>query len=306
MLLYSMDNLALLILCFVAGFIARKTGRLPEQTPAVLNSFIINLSLPAITFLFLHEMPFSTKLIYPVIMPWIGFITAFFFFKIMQKVMNLSNETTGCLILVGGLGNTSFVGLPMITAYYGAEYVGIGILCDQPGSFLVLSTLGIMVATMHSSGTASAAGIAKKIITFPPFQAVMLGLAFRAVPIPEWSIGMMKGLGATITPLAMVSVGYQLKFAMTDRLISKLSVGLIFKLILVPSLIYFIYVILLKTSGIEIQVTIFEAAMGPMITAGIIAMQYDLDKDLATMMMGIGIPISFITLPAWYYFISGA
>jgi len=245
-----MDNLALLILCFVAGFVARKTGRLPEQTPAVLNSFIINLSLPAITFLFLHEMPFSTKLIYPVVMPWIGFIVAIIFFKTAQRIMNLSQETTGCLILVGGLGNTSFVGLPMISAYYGPEYLGIGILCDQPGSFLVLSTLGIMIATMHSSGTVSAGALAKKILTFPPFQAVMLGLAFRAVPIPDWSIGMMKGLGATITPLAMVSVGYQLKFAMTDRLLSKLSIGLFFKLLLVPALIYFLYVIVLQTSGI--------------------------------------------------------
>lgn len=300
-----MDNLALLILCFAAGIIARKTGRMPDQTPAVLNSFIINLSLPAITFLFLHEMPFSTKLLYPVLMPWIGFLTAVVFFKILQRVMNLSQESTGCLILVGGLGNTSFVGLPMITAFYGAEYVGIGILCDQPGSFLVLSTLGIMVATMHSSGTVSALQVLKRILMFPPFQAVMLGLLLRPVPIPEWSIGMMKGLGATITPLAMVSVGYQLKLAFADRLISKLTAGLIFKLILVPSLIYFIYVILLKTSGMEIRVTVFEAAMGPMITAGIIAMQYNLDKNLATMMMGIGIPISFITLPIWYYFLSG-
>ena len=300
-----MDNLALLILCFVAGIVAKKTGRLPEQTPAVLNSFIINLSLPAITFLFLHEMPFSAKLLYPVLMPWIGFTAAFIFFKLIEKPMGISRESTGCLILVAGLGNTSFVGLPMITAYYGAEYVGIGILCDQPGSFLVLSTLGIMVATMHSSGTVSAGGLAKKVLAFPPFQAVMLGLMFRAVPIPEWSIGMMKGLGATITPLAMVSVGYHLKIASADRILSKLAVGLTFKLIAVPALIYFIYVILLKASGIEIQVTVFEAAMGPMITAGIIAMQYDLDKDLATMMMGVGIPISFITLPLWYLFLSG-
>jgi predicted permease len=300
-----MDNLALLVICFVAGFVARKIGKMPEQTPAVLNAFIINLSLPAITFLFMHEMPFSTKLIYPVVMPWIGFCTAFVFFKILQRLMNLSNPTTGCLILVAGLGNTSFVGLPMITAFYGAEYVGIGILCDQPGSFLVLSTLGLIVATTHSSGTLTATGVAKKILTFPPFQAVILGLAFRAVPIPEWSIGMMKGLGATITPLAMVSVGYQLRFVMSDRLISKLSIGLVFKLILVPSLIYFIYIVLLNASGIEIQVTIFEAAMGPMITAGIIAMQHDLDKDLATMMMGVGIPISFITLPTWHFILSG-
>jgi len=300
-----MDNLALLIICFLAGFAARKTGRMPEQTPAVLNSFIINLSLPAITFLFLHEMPFSTKLIYPVLMPWICFSIAFVFFKIAQKMLNLSDKTTGCLMLVGGLGNTSFVGLPMITAFYGAEYVGIGILCDQPGSFLVLSTLGIGIATVYSSGSVSRGMLAKKIFTFPPFQAVLLGLAFRMIPLPVWSIGMMKGLGATITPLAMVSVGYQLKFAMSDKLIRKLAVGLTYKLLLAPLIIYIIYVSILGAGGIEIQVTIFEAAMGPMITAGIIAMQYDLDKDLATMMMGMGIPLSFITLPTWYYFLSG-
>jgi len=300
-----MENLALLILCFVAGFLARKTNRLPEQTPAVLNSFIINLSLPAISFMFLHEMPFSTNLIFPIFMPWIGFLLAIIFFKILQRILKLSQKTTGCLILTAGLGNTSFVGLPMIAAYYGADYVGIGILCDQPGSFLVLSTLGIMVATLHSSGSISPLSLFKKIIMFPPFQAVILGLAFRFMPLPVWSIGMLKGLGATLTPLAMVSVGYQLKFAMSDRLMSKLASGLIFKLILVPSVIYFVYVVLLKASGMEIQVTIFEAAMGPMITAGIIAMQYDLDKDLATMMMGVGIPISFISLPIWYYLISG-
>lgn len=300
-----MGNMALLIVCFIAGFISRKTGRLPESTPAVLNAFIINLSLPAIAFLFMHEMPFSTKLIYPVIMPWICFCVAIVFFKILQRILKLSNGTTGCLILTAGLGNTSFVGLPMITAFYGAEYVGIGVLCDQPGSFLALSTLGIMIASTHSSSSVSMSGVAKKVISFPPFQAVILGLVFRAVPIPEWSIGMMKGLGATITPLAMVSVGYQLRFAMSEKLIAKLTSGLIFKLILAPSLIYFIYVTVLQASGIEVQVTIFEAAMGPMVTAGIIAMQYNLDNKLATMMLGVGIPISFITLPTWHYLLSG-
>ncbi len=97
-----------------------------------------------------------------------SFSLAFVFFKIAQPILKLSQKTTGCLILVAGLGNTSFVGLPMITAYYGAEYVGIGILCDQPGSFLVLSTLGIIVATVHSAGSVSAAQVLKKIITFPP------------------------------------------------------------------------------------------------------------------------------------------
>jgi predicted permease len=300
-----MENLALIIVCFLAGMLSRKIGILPPATPDVLGKFIINLSLPSLAFLFLHEMQFSANLIYPVLMPWIAFIVAAGFFYAAGKLLKLPDKTVGCLMLTAGLGNTSFVGLPMITAYYGAEYVGIGVLCDQPGSFLVLSTLGIMTATLYSSGKASWGGILKKVVTFPPFQAVILGVLLRGVPLPDWSIGMLKGMGATITPLAMVAVGYQLKFARTQRLLTKLSTGLIFKLILIPAFIYLIYIVVLGLSGVEMRVTIFEAAMGPMVTGGIIAMQYDLDGELATMMTGIGIPLSFITLPVWYYLLSG-
>jgi len=300
-----MDNLVLLLVCFAAGFLARKFDKLPEQTPLVLNGFIINLSLPAVAFMFMHEMQFSSKLLYPVLMPWISFIAAIAFFKVFQRIMNLSQATTGALILTAGLGNTSFVGFPMITAFYGAEYIGIGVLCDQPGSFLVLSTLGILIASTHSSGSISIMELLKKVLMFPPFQAVILGLMFRFMPLPDWSIGAMKGLGATITPLAMVSVGYQLRFMMGDRMLTKLFSGLLFKLLIIPAFVYMIYVILLNGSGKEISVTIFEAAMGPMITGGIIAIQYNLDSRLATMMMGVGIPLSLITLPLWYLFLSG-
>jgi hypothetical protein len=40
------------------------------------------------------------------------------------------------------------------------------ILVDQPGSFVVLSTLGILVATIYSSGNPNGFQIAKKIFLF--------------------------------------------------------------------------------------------------------------------------------------------
>ena len=39
----------------------------------------------------------------------------------------------------------------MIETFYGPEYLGLGILIDQAGSYLVLSTLGILVASIYSS-----------------------------------------------------------------------------------------------------------------------------------------------------------
>jgi predicted permease len=52
--------------------------------------------------------------------------------------------------------------------------------------------------------------------------------------------------------------------------------------------------------GPLLQVTVFEAAMPPMIGESIVAMDHELDPPLLTLMVGIGIPLAFLTLPAWY------
>ena len=57
--------------------------------------------------------------------------------------------------------------------------------------------------------------------------------------------------------------------------------------------------------GPTIQGTIFEAAMAPQSGASIVAMQHKLDPPLVTLMVGIGIPLSFLTLPVWWYVLQG-
>ncbi|WP_291854157.1 hypothetical protein [Bradyrhizobium sp.] len=58
-------------------------------------------------------------LAYAVAMPWLLFTIAGLFFWAASKVLRFAPATTGGLILVAGLGNTSFVGLPMLEAFYG-------------------------------------------------------------------------------------------------------------------------------------------------------------------------------------------
>jgi hypothetical protein len=40
------------------------------------------------------------------------------------------------------------------------------IMIDQPGSFVVLSTLGVIVATMYSKGVANAGQIVSRVLSF--------------------------------------------------------------------------------------------------------------------------------------------
>jgi predicted permease len=80
-----------------------------------------------------------------------------------------------------------------------------------------------------------------------------------------------------------------------------LTLGLLFKIVFGPLLITLILVKLLGANGQLTQVTIFEAAMAPQIGAAIVAIEHKLDPPLVTLMVGIGIPLSFLTLPLWWY-----
>jgi len=303
-----MVNIGLLIFCFVFGIILRQSGRLPENAPAVLNGFIIHISLPAVILLYIHRLPIDSSLIYAVVAPWILFAIGLSLFVTIAKLANWSAQTTGGLILSASLANTSFLGLPMIETFYGASFLGAGILIDQLGTYLVLSTLGIVVAVTYSSSQidgASPASIARKVAKFAPFQAVVLALLLRPIAFPEGLDQLLSRLGATLAPLALVSVGYQLRLADLAGRIPALTLGLLFKLVFGPILITLILVKLLGVNGQLTQVTIFEAAMAPQIGAAIVAMEHKLDPPLVTLMVGIGIPLSFLTLPIWWYVLQG-
>jgi predicted permease len=189
----------------------------------------------------------------------------------------------------------------MIETFYGVSFLGIGILIDQLGTYMMLSTLGIFAAAMCSSsdGTSvSVAGVMGKALSFTPFQALLLALVLRPIEFGKSVEQLLTRLGSILHPLALVSVGYQLRLSDLAGRVPPLTLGLLFKLVLGPMLITIVLVKLLGTNGPMTQVTIFEAAMAPQIGVAIVAMEHKLDPPLVTIMVGIGIPLSFLTLPS--------
>src|SRR4030065_2967052 len=107
-------------------------------------------------------------------------------------------------------------------------------------------------------------------------------------------------MGNTLTPLALLSVGFQMRLTHFNAHKLELGIGLLFKLILAPAALYIIYFFITQERGLIFDITIFESAMPPMITAAIVATEFKLNKELAAMLVGIGIVLSFLTLTLWW------
>ena len=209
-----MDNFILLVACFVFGMLLRRSGRLPDNAHAALNGFVIHVSLPALTLLYVHNLRIDASLLFPVAMAWIMFGVGFVFFKFVGRMTALPAGTVGALTLTGSLANTSFIGLPMIETFYGPQGLGLGIRIDQAGTYLVLSTLGILAAALYGQGAGvSVRSVARKVLTFAPFIAFLAALLLIPVAYPKWFDALLHRLGATLVPLALVSVGYQIQWS---------------------------------------------------------------------------------------------
>ncbi len=300
-----MNNLILLILCFIVGMLLHHFKRMPVNTPAVLNGFILQVSLPALILLSVHDLKITGDIILMAGMAWIVFALSAGFFWLLGRWLDLPRPTVGALILTGGLCNAAFLGLPMIEAYYGHQGLATGIIVDQLGSSLVLSTLGITVAGIYSSGRPSVREMARRIFLFPPFIALLIALLLIPMEYPAWLTAVLSRVSQTLAPLALLSVGFQLRLGHLAGNGQNLAIGLIFKLVLAPLVLFLLYVPLLGAHGQPIQITLFEAAMPPMITSAILAAEHDLDPPLATLMVAVGLVISFATLSVWWWLMQG-
>ncbi|HCI52191.1 MAG TPA: transporter [Gallionella sp.] len=300
-----MNNLLLLVLCFIAGMLLRYFRRMPDNAPATLNSFIIHVSLPALSLLYIHRLTLSGDILLTGLMAWLVLGLSAGFFYLVGRYLQLPRATTGALILVGGLGNTSFFGLPMVEAFYGPSGLTTAIIADQLGSFFALSILGITVAGIYSSGRPTAMEIFKRIALFPPFISLAIALLLIPIEYADWFTVLLKRLGDTLAPLALLSVGLQLRLGHIAEHRRNLALGLGFKLIVAPLAVLLLYVPILGAHGQAIQVTLFEAAMPPMITAAIVAAEHDLDPPLVNLMVAVGLIVSFFTLTGWWWLMRG-
>lgn len=296
-----MFNLYLILICLVIGMGLQKLKTLPKDMHVGLNVIVLYVSLPALTLLTIPTLQWDMGLVALCLMPWMVFAMAYFFFNKLGARLSWSKHVIGCLILCAGLGNTSFVGFPVIEALMGASALKYALLIDQAGTFLICSTFGIWVAATYSDVLVPKKELLKRVSTFPPFISFMVALVMICFGYSPSGITqtVLERFASMLAPLAIISVGLQVKIGDIKESFHYLKWGLGFKLILVPVVIFSLYSFLDVPQEMY-KVVVYESAMAPMITASIIASSYGLQPRLAGLMVSVGLPLSFITLSIWY------
>lgn len=303
-----MVNIALLLVCLLAGGLLRTSRVLPTDAHLTLNQLLVTVFIPALTLRYIPDMHLSPQFWLPVLVPWFVFLAGLLFFGLAGRSLRGTPQafdrlTLGSLQLTGGISSVSFVGFPLFELLYGERGLAVGIVMSQAGTFGVAMTLGVALASWHTARQPSVRKVLGNMLRFPPFPVFLLALAANLAGYqhPVLVRELLDKISAPFTVLALVSVGMQLQWRVRPEERSHLLLGLSYKLLLAPLLVFVLCRFWLGRQDYVTDLCILGSAIGPMNTAAILASRYGLNAPLASQMVGIGIPLSFPVLFLIHY-----
>ncbi len=294
----------LILVMLALGWASRRLGLFDEAAAEPLNRFVIWICLPALILLHVPTLQPSVELLGLALIPWVILAISTLLILLLSRAFSWSRPITAVLLVCVPLGNTSFLGYPLVEALLGADSVRYAVVYDQLGSFMILSLFGLPVLAFYSgTGRPSMRELLKRIVTFPPFIALLLAL----LPIdhPQALRDTFESVGAALVPVVTFAVGLQLRLRPPGDMLGPLLTGLLFKLALGP-LLAFTVAIALGMEQAMLQVAVLEAAMPTMITAAALAIHAGFAPRLAAALVGYGILISVFTLPALVWLMGGS
>ncbi|MEN1996603.1 MULTISPECIES: AEC family transporter [Stenotrophomonas] len=297
----AFDAFALILTMLGLGMAFSRLRTLPENTADVLNRIVLYVCLPAAVLIYVPRLHLDTSLIGLVATPWLLMLCTLALVSLATRAFGFARDVHAVLLICVALANSSFIGYPMVRALLGDHALPYAVVYDQFGTFVLLSTFGLYVIARYSGDTPpTAAQILLRIAKFPPLWALLFALTLMPEQPPGWIGTGLKQLADAMLPLVMLAVGFSIQLRLPLDELKPLGIGLLLKLLVMPALA-------LPISwgfglqGAMLQANVLESAMPTMITAAALAMSHRLAPRLAAALVGYGILLSLVTLPAWVW-----
>jgi predicted permease len=291
---------------FLLGFLARRVISEPVYIVKWLNNFIIYLAMPALILLNVPFLALSAEMMIPAGVAWAWLLLGSALVLSMSRLLSWPRATEGAMLLLVTMGNTSFLGYPMVLAFFDETVLGYAIFFDQLGGFLIFSTFGLIVIALYTPSKSDQAArvaplqIIKRVFTFPPFIALIIAVFIPLENVIDWASMPLSVLGKLLMPAALFVLGVQFQPKLLPEHKIPLFSAIALKMIVAPMIALLIVVNLGANADIR-SASVFEAAMPSMITPGLMAMHAGIAPRFIATLLGYSTVFAFISLPliAW-------
>lgn len=280
-------------LMMLLGFILKYVGFFEKSDRDLISNIVLYIALPAMIFTNLRSADISHDMLF---LPVLGIITSILLLVpayLYCRFRSYDKKTTWTILIASSIMNTGFIGFPVCLGVFGQQGFLNAVFYDLSTSAMVVA-YGVILARKFSGNTRE---VIKNTVTFMPLWAVIFGLVFNAINVPLGYVldSILDYLSGATIPMIMLALGISLDFGnVRENFTDSMAVAAI-KLIISP-LIVFALLTVLNIKGLVFNVAILEAGMSTAGNALVLAITYDLDKDLMGSIIFTNVVASVITL----------
>jgi len=300
----AFDAFALILAMLALGMAMARTTLLPDNAADTLNRVVLYVCLPAAVLLYVPRLHMQWSLLGVAATPWILMLATWLLVGLAARIWKFGRGEYAALLLLVGLGNSSFVGYPMVRALLGEHAVQYAVVYDQFGTFMLLSSVGLYICARYGGNdTPGARRMLGRVLRFPPFWALLFGLTLMPERPPEWIAAGLQRLADAMLPLVMLAVGLAIRLRLPRGELGPLAAGLGLKLVVMPAIALPLS-LLFGMPKEMLSANVLESAMPGMVSAAGLAMAHGLAPRLCAGLVGYGIVLSLATLPAWAWLLA--
>jgi len=214
------------------GYLLKSLHFWGTQEGTIFSKTVLYVTLPCFILLALAGAELNKEAIIIPLIFIAGTIVSGIIGFFLSRIMKLPKPSAGAFILACSVGNTGFLGYPLIIEVFGNKGLPWAAIIDQFGMSLPLNTLGIAVASYYGTGRNNGSK-ALTLLKSPPFLAslVALFLIGRQIPAflhPLWHS--MELLRDATVPLIMLFLGISLQPSSLNKEWLPAAIAVILKL----------------------------------------------------------------------------
>jgi len=279
------DKIVTLLILIALGFFCKKIKLISNEGSLVLRSIVFNITLPALVFISIRGASWTPEYLKIPPIVWLSASFLGLLIYLLSRLLGYKKEFTAILVLTGVMGNTTFLGYPIVRTLLGAESLPYGIVYDQSSLLFLLSLWVPFISHIYLSGDSvfkkGNYSILNILIKNPPLLAIIAAIILKGVFLPAFIIDSLNIIAQSTTLLVMLYVGTMLNLEIKKEEIVFVGLIILFKQICFPAVNY------LFSSFLGVTREIFPA----------ILVQSSMPVMVATIIYGgqIGLNVSLIS-----------
>ncbi|OLP17973.1 transporter [Leptolyngbya sp. 'hensonii'] len=213
--------------------------------------------------------------------------------------------TQGSFLMAMMVGNTAYMGFPVVLSLVGPEYFVWAVLYNTFGTTLGLHGLGFTVAAhfgkrKEGEQRQQSQNLVMVLLKNPALWSFVIGIAVQNIPLPGLVEQSLQTGAKTIVNLSLVLIGMQLSHLASLSKLNQAFTCLAIKMVAVP-LIVGTGLMFFGVTGDPRLVIVLMMAMPPSFATILYAEAYNLDQELAVTAVVFGSISLLFTLPLWMF-----